>query len=74
MQTIQVNVINPKAYKLLQDLAELDLISLGDVKENGFLKTVSELREKAATHSLSLDEITEEVESVRANRYEKNKG
>ncbi|MGI4803320.1 MAG: hypothetical protein ACRYFL_01015 [Janthinobacterium lividum] len=74
MQTIQVNVLNPKAYKLLQDLAELNLISLEEIAENGFLKAVSNFRENAAAHPLSFDEITEEVEMVRANRYAKNKG
>lgn len=28
MQTIQVNILNPKAEKLLQDLADLELISI----------------------------------------------
>ena len=74
MQTIQVNVLNPKAYKLLQDLAELNLISLEEVTENGFLKAVSNLRENAIAPPLSLDEISEEVELVRANRYARNKG
>ncbi|RYY07071.1 MAG: hypothetical protein EOP43_04325 [Sphingobacteriaceae bacterium] len=74
MQTIQVNVLNPKAYKLLQDLAELDLISLGETPVNDLLKTVHELREKTASHPISLDEITAEVELVRSNRYAQNKG
>lgn len=74
MQTIQVNVLNPKVYKLLQDLAELELISLEENDQNGFLKTVSNLREKASTSPISLEEITEEVEMVRANRYGNHKG
>lgn len=74
MQTIQVNVLNPKAYKLLQDLAELELISLEENDQNGFLKKVSNLREKASTSPISLEEITEEVEMVRANRYDNHKG
>lgn len=73
MQTIQVNVLNPKAYKLLQDLAELELISLEENTENGFLKTVFGLREKASKHPMSLEEITKEVEVVRKNRYEQKK-
>lgn len=74
MQTIQVNVLNPKVYKLLQDLAELELISLEENDQNGFLKTVSNLREKASTSPISLEKITEEVEMVRANRYGNHKG
>jgi len=71
MQTIQVNVLNPKAYKLLQDLAELELISLEENDQSGFLKTVSSLREKASTSPISLEEITEETEAVRNERYNK---
>lgn len=71
MQTIQVNVLNPKAYKLLQDLAELKLISLEENDHSGFLKTVSILREKASTSPISLEEITEESEAVRNGRYNK---
>jgi hypothetical protein len=74
MQTFQVNVLNPKAYKLLQDLADLDLISIENTAEDGFLKTISNLRTKAATHPLSLEDITKEVELVRTKRYDQNKG
>ncbi len=74
MQTIQVNVLNPKAYKLLQDLAELELISLEENNNDSFLKTVAELREKASTYPISLEEITKEAELVRSNRYANKQG
>jgi len=74
MQTYQVNILNPKAAKLLQDLADLDLISIKQTSEDNFLKVINKLRLKAADHAPSLDEITKEVESARAKRYGGNKG
>ena len=74
MQTYQVNILNPKAAKLLQDLADLNLISIKQTSEDNFLKVINELRSKAADNAPSLDEITKEVEAVRAKRYGNNKG
>ena len=71
--TFQVDILNPKATKLLQDLADLKLISIRGNKEDGFLKIVKKLRAKAASNPPSLEEITKEVESVRAKRYAKEK-
>ena len=72
--TYQVDVLNPKAIKLLQDLADLDLISITQNSEDGFLKVVTRLREKASSNPPSFDEITKEVEFVRAKRYAHKKG
>lgn len=74
MQTYQVNILNPKAARLLQDLADLNLISIKQTSEDNFLKVINKLRSKAADNPLSLDEITKEVEAVRAKRYARNKG
>ena len=38
--TIQVDILNPKATKLLQNLADLNLISIREEKKDGFLKIV----------------------------------
>lgn len=54
MQTIQVNVLNPKAYKLLQDLAELELISLEETTENDFLHGVSNFKKSDLTNNKAL--------------------
>lgn len=74
MQTYQVNILNPKAAKLLQDLADLNLISIKQTSEDSFLKLISKLRSNAADNPPSLDDITKEVETIRAKRYDKNKG
>lgn len=73
MQTYQVNILNPKAAKLLQDLADLNLISISEQPENGFEATVNRLRKKASAAPPSLEKISKEVETVRAKRYAKNK-
>ncbi|MBK9257292.1 MAG: hypothetical protein IPM42_17610 [Saprospiraceae bacterium] len=72
MSTIQIKILNPKAVKLLQDLADLELISINQPLETGFSKLLTKLRSKAESVP-SLEEITKEVELVRAARYEQKK-
>lgn len=74
MQTYQVNILNPKAAKLLQDLADLNLISIKQTSEDNFLRAINKFRLKATDNPPALDEITKEVEAVRAKRYGKHKG
>jgi len=69
--TFQVDILNPKATKLLQDLADRKLISIKRTSQDGFLKIVKKLRTKAAAKPPSLEEITKEVEMVRSKRYAK---
>lgn len=74
MASLQIDIINPKASQLLKDLADLNLISIWEVKENdGFLQLVKKIRAKAKKNPVTLEEITKEVESVRAKRYAKAK-
>jgi len=69
MATYQVDILNPKALKLLQELESQHLISMSAKLENSFLQIADKLRKKAERNPPSLDEITKEVETVRANRY-----
>lgn len=71
--TFQVDILNPKATKLLQDLADLNLISITKNSEDSFLKMVVKLRKKAAANHPSIEEITKEVELVRMKRYAQKK-
>ena len=73
MKTYQIDLLNPKAARLLQDLAELNLISIKETKKENFLEIVAKLRRKAVSNVPTLDEITKEVELVRASRYVKSK-
>ena len=71
--TLQVDILNPKATKLLQNLADLNLISIKETQEDGFLKIIKKLRAKASSNPPTLEEITKEVELVRAKKYAKEK-
>ena len=70
METIRIDILNPKAKNLLKDLADLNLIKIKKEKKSDFSNLLKKLRSKSK-EEISLDEITEEVESVRKSRYEK---
>ena len=71
MSTLSIEILNPKAKKLLKNLADLKLISIQDNSKNGFAMVLKKLRSKSAS-APSLDEITKEVELVRAKRHAKS--
>lgn len=73
MKTYQIDLLNPKAARLLQDLADLKLISIKETKKQDFMDIVTKLRKKASSNVPSLEEITKEVEMVRTERYAKNR-
>ncbi len=70
METVQVDILNPKAKKLLKDLADLNLIKIKRGKKPDFSALLAKLRSKTG-EEISLEEITKEVEIVRRSRYEK---
>jgi hypothetical protein len=65
METIQIEILNPKVKKLLKDLVSLNLISIK--KEATFLDTITSLRE-VNSNTPSLDEIALEVKKVRRKK------
>jgi len=71
METIRIDIINPKAKNLLKDLADLNLIKISkEKKKSDFSTLLKKLRTKSKDE-ISLEEITNEVEQVRKSRYEK---
>lgn len=72
MNTLQIEILNPKASKLLENLADLNLINIRKPKINEFMALVKMLRAKAKEHPPTLDEITKEVELLRSKRYAKS--
>lgn len=72
--TLQIDILNPKAAKLLKDLADLNLISIREEQGNHFMEVVAKLRKKASSEIPTLEAITKEVELVRTKRYAKKKG
>jgi hypothetical protein len=72
MNTIQVNILNPKAEVILKDMVKKNWITIQKPSKSTFQSVLNNLRSKAKT-APSLKEITKEVELVRAKRYAKSK-
>lgn len=71
MTTLQIDIIEPKAAKLLEDLAAMNLISIQTTKQDRLKSLLTKLR--AHSDEISMEEITSEVEIVRAERYANRK-
>lgn len=67
METVKVDILNPKARKLLKDLADLNLITIRDTTKSGFSEVLKKIRSKSDTVP-SHEEIAGEVEVVRSRR------
>ncbi len=65
---MKIDILNPKAVKLLQDLADMNLIAIKKNSKSGFAAILKKLRSQNAS-APTLEEITKEVEIVRAKRY-----
>ncbi len=68
--SLRIDILNPKVVKLLNDLAELNLITINKDSKTGFDEVLKKLRFNSKS-APSLEEITKEVEKVRSKRYEK---
>ncbi len=70
MDTLRVDILDPKAMRVLKNLADLNLIVIRDTSQNDFKTVLKKLRAKAKS-AASLGEIAKYVELVRAKRYAK---
>lgn len=74
METLRIDIINPKAKRLIKNLADMGLVRIRKTKKSekrsSFIGLLEQLRSKSK-EAPTLEEITSEVESVRADRYEK---
>ena len=68
MNRMYIEINNPIAGQILQNLADLKLITILEEKDDDFLKIINEIRRKAEKNPQTLDEITEDVELVRSWR------
>jgi hypothetical protein len=66
MNTLRIEILNPKAKKLIKDLEDLKLISIQKKSKNDFLNILQRIRKKAKS-TPALSEITTEVEAVRSD-------
>ncbi len=71
METIKVNILNPKAKTILKNLADLNLIRIKRTRVKSELRDLLTRLRINQEESPSLEEITAEVELVRKNRHEK---
>ena len=71
METIRVDILNPKAKTILKNLADLNLIRIKSTKIKSELKDLLARLRIGQDDIPSLEEITSEVELVRKSRYEK---
>lgn len=70
METIKVEILNPKAKNILKGLADLNLIKIKrESKKSDFSQLLEKLRKQSNT-APDLNEIGSEVESVRGGKYE----
>ena len=72
-EAIIIEIVNPKAKQLIKDLANMKLINISKSatsRISDFKKLLAKLRSNSDT-APSLEEITKEVELVRAKRYAK---
>lgn len=70
METLKVDILNPKARKLLKDLADLDLIAIRKSDKSDFSEILKKLRSKSE-HVPTPEEIAKEVEVVRSEKTHK---
>lgn len=67
MTTLQIDIIEPKAVKLLEDLAAMNLITIQNSKQERLKNLLTRLR--VHTDNMSIEDISKEVEIVRSERY-----
>jgi len=68
METLKIDILNPKARKLLRNLADQNLIAIRESKPSTLRSVLKNLRSKSE-QAPDLDTITSEVEKVRSRRY-----
>jgi hypothetical protein len=72
MESFQIDILNPKAIALLNDLAAQKLIAMKPAGGNTFLSIVEKLRDKASKENVPTpEEIEADVQAVRTKRYAK---
>lgn len=70
MEAIKIEILNPKAFQLIEGMQDLNLIRITDDSESKLQTYLRKMRKKTAS-APSLDEIAEIVNEVRVERYAK---
>lgn len=72
MEALKIEILNPKALKLIRGMQELNLIKVEKEPKSAFKVFLEKTRKKSAS-APSFDQVTKIVEEVRAERYAKKK-
>ncbi len=70
METLEIEILNPKALQLIKGMQDLKLIKVNDDPVSALKVYLKKMRRNSAT-APNLDEITKIVEEVRAKSYAK---
>lgn len=68
IETIRIDILNPKAKSFLKNLADLNLIKIKKDEPKSDLKEVLEKLRTKSDEAPSIEEITSEVETVRKEK------
>lgn len=70
MESIRIEILNPKALQLIKGMQDLKLIKVSDDPTSKLKAYLKKTRKKAVS-APTIEEITQIVEDVRAARYGK---
>ena len=70
MEALKIEILNPKALKLIKGMQDLNLIKVSDALATKFKAYLKKMRRNSTT-APSLIDITKIVEKVRSARYAK---
>ena len=74
MKAINIEIDKSQVLKIINQLDDNDKIELyNELKKSLFLKRFNKLLQSTRTDELTMEDITNEVESVRKKRYEEGK-
>jgi len=72
MRTVNIELDKNQFIRIIKKLDDKDKLEIfNELKKSLFLKRFNNLLKSTRTDELTMDEITNEVEAVRKNRYEK---
>ena len=72
MEALKIEILNPKALKLIKGMQDLNLIKVSKDPTANFTAFLKKMRRNSST-APSLEEITNIVEKVRSERYARKK-
>ena len=70
MEALKIEILNPKALKLIKGMQELNLIKVSEEPATRLRAYLKNMRRKSSSVP-NLEDITKIVEKVRAERYAK---